>query len=1385
MKYIYCDVIPEGRTTSLYYIADFPVKKGDIVVVSLNVRGTETLKVGTVSGIRTYSEDNAPFPVSNTKHILHLYSEDDEKNKDLALQHRNIRRKEEQKHKLDIKNNITNSSAYRVYAENSRKQMQMALRQYEKGDIYRFPCEVGGITLSEDGKAVVEYNSTRNRFGRVVIIPDGVERIENGAFKGAQIRSLYINKELSFIGDDTLFYFGCNSTNIDYIEVDKDNEKYSADSVGLYEILNGGGKRLVSIYKKDITEYITPDGVSEFGKDAFECCGSLKSIIVGKDVRRFNESSLSEHTRLSVYISKNVSDIECVPRCKNEYIIDDENECLFTDNNCVYRVLSDGEYKLLSFIGKVADDSTILDGTSEIGDYAFYGCRGFERIHFPSSVKIIGKGAFRSTELKELIIPDTVKEIRAEAFSICNELKKVFIDHELDYIEENAFSHCPYLSSICSRSGKSLYQFSSGKIYSRTKPRIAPPSDPIKEIADTLFDSVYDTNSGTITLKLDVQQFGDDDALVKERIACAEQLSVGDEVAIRLSDSGEVTSLQGQPLGKVGDYYFNKIVEHFDLIEISSVRIAKITPKSRRKNNAKYALVSVEITLMPIDHSKLSAEDKKIRSKFAYHIDGNEAHLTKLLDDSVRKLTIPAYIEGKRVRILPSGWLDGFPQIEELIISEGIERLEDGSLFGLECIKKIVFPASVTYISPDVFSDDGYRNLFLEADTVFIAPKSSYAENFLINYTPDEDAPDEDEYKFKLTVINNEKSLTREFKYIKFDRCEGGYAAGFLDRDKVEDDIVAVPEICDGSPVVSLCMKTIPSNVKKLIIPASVKELPGLDYDYLFTSRNYRALESIEISEDNTTYWSDGFAVYSKDKKRLIRMLINTQTEYAVCSQTEVLEEKAFYDMEYLECVKLPPRLCKIKNYAFGGCKSLKKIENFENVAEVDNKIFSLTGYKDELKPECPDAPFFNNSPLLIVGKTLLKYTADDEKYSIPNGIENIYAYAFSCKNRKNRLKEVIMPDSVKEIGAFAFENCASLEKVILSDSLGVLPVGLFNGCAKLKHLDIPASMQKIDVSVYSNNSGNTMESIRVSPENQNYYSENGMLFSKDKIILYFVPSKMDLSKTPVPPEVTIIADYAANGNKTEMLILPENITEIGEHAFEKMPKLAALTLPDTLTEIKGFAFNECRELENIVWSRNLKTIGESAFCGTGISTLDLPETVEHIDKEAFAETRLTHVRLPRSVRTIGRSVFAGCKEIEIYDTIDPDCKGCDEAVDTLNGKLNSNVGLIGADYSQLIRGYAYKKYSYSITVLSAQTNEIKYAVWMGADDTQSEHIFLLTSAWGKNGTFSFKALDKLFPHIRDTVHKEKTAQLRLKYPVELSEEARGKYEKYLSTKGV
>ena len=74
-KYYYCSVLPKGMKNTYYYIADEEVKVNAFVEFPFGYENT--LVIGTVMDAGYFDEDNVPFPMERTKHILRTVSQEE------------------------------------------------------------------------------------------------------------------------------------------------------------------------------------------------------------------------------------------------------------------------------------------------------------------------------------------------------------------------------------------------------------------------------------------------------------------------------------------------------------------------------------------------------------------------------------------------------------------------------------------------------------------------------------------------------------------------------------------------------------------------------------------------------------------------------------------------------------------------------------------------------------------------------------------------------------------------------------------------------------------------------------------------------------------------------------------------------------------------------------------------------------------------------------------------------------------------------------------------------------------------------------------------------------------------------------------------------------
>ena len=98
---------------------------------------------------------------------------------------------------------------------------------------------------------------------------------------------------------------------------------------------------------------------------------------------------------------------------------------------------------------KNAVDVVIPAGVTEIGGWAFNGCKSLTSVVIPESVKKIGWNAFEDCEsLSSVVIPSSVKVIGDSGFYGLKLLRLVEIPYSVTVIGRSAFSGCTSLSEI-------------------------------------------------------------------------------------------------------------------------------------------------------------------------------------------------------------------------------------------------------------------------------------------------------------------------------------------------------------------------------------------------------------------------------------------------------------------------------------------------------------------------------------------------------------------------------------------------------------------------------------------------------------------------------------------------------------------------------------------------------------------------------------------------------------------------------------------------------------------------------------------------------------------------------------------------------------------------
>lgn len=258
-----------------------------------------------------------------------------------------------------------------------------------------------------------------------VVLPDTVSYIDIGAFaECALLKTVKLPRSLEYIGDSAFYKDDCLLSLVCWGELASvgENAFFGCDSLekavfkrGVRELGESAFEGCVSLEKLSLGK-----GLSFVGDHAFSGCESLGKVslpkgTLGIGIRAFDGCSALE----TVSVPDSVTDIGRFAFEGTPWRNDAEG----------YTVVGTG---ILAAVGAdIGPDAVIPEGVRYIGD-AFEGRSDIVSVSFPSTLEVIGDGAFKNcTSLRSVSVPDGVSRISSYAFYGCESLLDVVLPREL------------------------------------------------------------------------------------------------------------------------------------------------------------------------------------------------------------------------------------------------------------------------------------------------------------------------------------------------------------------------------------------------------------------------------------------------------------------------------------------------------------------------------------------------------------------------------------------------------------------------------------------------------------------------------------------------------------------------------------------------------------------------------------------------------------------------------------------------------------------------------------------------------------------------------------------------------------------------------------------
>ena len=478
----------------------------------------------------------------------------------------------------------------------------------------------------------------------------------------------------------------------------------------------------------------------------------------------------------------------------------------------------------------------------------------------------------------------------------------------------------------------------------------------------------------------------------------------------------------------------------------------------------------------------------------------------------------------------------------------------------------------------------------------------------------------------------------------------------FLGSDKLKE--VRLPQQLET--ISFSCFATNPA-LTMLVLPPSVSSLDV--YAFRYTERTADNALQIVLTSDKLTNLSKALNLINDDYSNVKVMVPESSLE---------AYQKSYWKNNN-------PTAINFSGYVDGDATYDIGPEAEATVTKVEDKAeVVMADYVDFHGVKLPVTKMADN--LFNSNKTITSVT-------MPKQVTSLADKAFSgCAN----LKKAVLPEALTSMGDNCFDGCKALQDIDIPNSVTTIGSYCFNGCNSLQTMAVPEGITTIEVGTFmhcENMQTVQLPSTLTAIDNwafQDCYALKSME----------IPADVTTLGNAVFYNCTALANVVFKGTALTSLPLstfqstgltainvPEGVTTIGNSCFNECVSLKTVSMPTTLTAITGTeCFFNCNALESIDLSKTKMTEilpGLFNFLEK-LSSVKLPATLTTIGRYAFGHTAIVTVDLPASLQYINKSAFNNCsqlREIYVRAAVPPTCQSDDLNVgDFFDGNTYENA---------------------------------------------------------------------------------------------------------------
>jgi len=1002
------------------------------------------------------------------------------------------------------------------------------------------------ITLSDSLTTIGKYAFYNCSSIRSITIPESLVSIGDNAFEGCtSLSTIALPVGFTTIGE--CVFKDC--TYFKSITFAEGNASFYVDEDGL--VYSASKDRLVFVppfFDGTDGAFSVPDTVTSIAGAAFQNCLNLTSVSY--------ESSVT----LGDYVFQGCRNISSftIPTDKiAEGLFKGTGITSLTIPNTVTEI---GDY---AFMNSMITDLTLGNGLVKVGNYAFDGIpyhtdANLDKpvLSLPSSLRVIGNGAFTFSQAVSVQITDGVKVLPSQAFADGSELTLP--------------SSVKYLGSASIDNIQMTIPKTVEKI--RSHNTINPTIHTIEDggllswqnnlLMDSTGSIIYCYRGDDTTLEIP-----------KEVIAIA-------GAGIHSSKLTSVTFESGSNLVYLGE---NALARNSSLETVELPDGLKVMGVYTLSGSKKISSLTIPNTVLYIGQQSLKIAGL---TEFAFEENSQLLYIGNQNFDTatMATLSLPSSVShiGKNlicrdpnlatISINDNPYytvIDGILYDADktvLISATSVDRtsltlpdtlLEISNMaFMNKKLSAVTIPASVIRINNYTFYDCGLESLIFE-------DKDNSNLALIGNYSV---------YNFRGTSIDLPSKVS----------TIGSVAFGGSDTLET----VRIP-----TSALSVADNILSGSTKGVIIYYGDQGYVTVIDDIVYDSSSMRIIVSCQ-KDNSTPYTLTSLPNSVVEISNYAFKNCSGLTSITVPNSVEVIGSNAFDGCTNLVSISIPDSIRTIGSYAFANCSSLSTVS-------IDRNSDLVT---------IPDYCFQNTAALTNINlegfETIGQYAFDHSgiaSFVIPSSVKSLGSFAFT----NSGLTEIIIPSTVTSLGIGIFSYCDDLITCEVQTEGVYLSAGLFMHCTNLKTINISGSLLPTGYAIHGNTFTDTpsVEELRFSGcSNVNSVARLTDSTSVKKVTLHGSSPFANFSS-----KNHVATPWYKSGDSFTTLILEEGVTQLGDWMFAGS-NITSLVCPSTMTTINASAFRACTNLSTLeIRSSDLTIVDSNSLPQEYITVLTIP----------------------------------------------------------------------------------------------------------------------------------------------------------------------------------